>query len=248
MIKAVFIDIDNTLLSFSGYVKQAMKEGFEKYGLPAYNDSMYLTFEEINNGIWKDIEKGKLSISDLRRVRWGRIFKALGIDFNGKVFEDYFRSSLFNSAIPEPGAYELLEYLSDRYVLCAASNGPYEQQINRLKVADMHKYFKHFFISEKIGTQKPGRKFFNYCFKELRKTELPELLPEEAIMIGDSVSADIEGGKAYGMVTCLYRSMENRPGDTAQDRPVNAAQKKAAEEASAADYTVSTLTEIKRFL
>ena len=33
MIKAVFIDIDNTLLSFTGYVKQAMREGFAELSL-----------------------------------------------------------------------------------------------------------------------------------------------------------------------------------------------------------------------
>lgn len=35
-VKAVFLDIDNTLLSFDGYVKQTMKEGFEHFGLKPY--------------------------------------------------------------------------------------------------------------------------------------------------------------------------------------------------------------------
>ena len=33
MIKVVLVDIDNTLLSFTGYVKEAMREGFSFYGL-----------------------------------------------------------------------------------------------------------------------------------------------------------------------------------------------------------------------
>ncbi len=54
-----------------------------------------------------------------------KFFEALGIDFDGTVFEDYFRKALNESAIPENGAYELLKYLSEKYVVCAASNGPF---------------------------------------------------------------------------------------------------------------------------
>lgn len=39
MIKVVFLDVDDTLLSFSEYVKQAMRDGFKKYGLKPYTDS-----------------------------------------------------------------------------------------------------------------------------------------------------------------------------------------------------------------
>lgn len=42
--KAVFIDIDNTLLSFSEYVKQTMKSGFTHFGLKQYEPYMYDIF------------------------------------------------------------------------------------------------------------------------------------------------------------------------------------------------------------
>ena len=42
--KAVFLDIDNTLLSFDGYVKQTMKEGFEHFGLKPYEPYMFDIF------------------------------------------------------------------------------------------------------------------------------------------------------------------------------------------------------------
>ena len=35
----------------------------------------------------------------------------------------------------------ILDYLKNRYILCAASNGPYEQQLNRLKNGKMLSYF-----------------------------------------------------------------------------------------------------------
>lgn len=231
MIKVVFIDIDNTLLSFSGYVRESMKEGFARFGLKPYTEAMFPIFERINNSLWRQIEQGTLSYEELMEIRWNRIFKELEIDFDGKVFEEYFKEKLFYSAVLEPGAMELLQYLSQHYVLCIASNGPYEQQMNRLRIGKMQNYFSHFFVSSKIGAQKPGREFFDRCFKELRASEFPELSPEETMIIGDSISSDISGGSGYHMHTCLY-------------------QKNPAPDAhlSGADYVVASLEEIKQIL
>lgn len=205
MIKVVFLDIDNTLLSFSGYVRDAMREGFSRFGLRPYREEMFPVFERINNSLWRQLEQGTLTFEELMKIRWNCIFRELGIDFDGETFEDYFRKKLFDSAIPEQGAQELLNYLAPRYCLCVASNGPYEQQINRLRVGGMYDYFTHFFISERVGAQKPSAAFFDYCFREMRETDFPGLLPEETMIIGDSKSSDISGGIGYGMKTCHYR-------------------------------------------
>ncbi|MCH5198315.1 MAG: HAD-IA family hydrolase [Oscillospiraceae bacterium] len=231
MIKVVFFDIDNTLLSFSGYVKEAMKVGFAQFGLKEYTEDMYSVFERINNSLWTQIEQGALSYNELLKIRWNMIFKELNISFDGEVFEKHFKERLFSSAVPEPHAMEILEYLSKGYVLCAASNGPYEQQLNRLKVGKMQDYFTRIFISSKIGAAKPRKQFFDYCFKDLRESLFPDLSPDETIIIGDSVSSDIAGGKAYGLKTCLY-----------QPQPAE------GPENCCADYVVSDLSDIKLIL
>ncbi|MBP5238620.1 MAG: HAD-IA family hydrolase [Clostridia bacterium] len=205
MIKVVFIDIDNTILSFSGYVKEAMREGFPAFGLKPYTDDMFPVFEETNDALWRRLEQGTLTLEELIGCRWDMIFEKLGIDFDGKVFEEYFRKKLFYSAVPEEGAADLLDYLSRKYTLCAASNGPCEQQMNRLKLGKMLDYFSFCFISSAVGAQKPGKAFFDHCFKTLRESGFPALKPEEAMIIGDSPSSDISGGRDYGMRTCLYK-------------------------------------------
>lgn len=231
MIKVILIDIDNTLLSFSGYVKEAMKDGFSRFGLKPYTDTMFPVFEKINNALWRQIELGTLTFEELMARRWNLIFKELEIDFDGTVFEEYFRKELFSSAIPEDGAMDLLDYLSRKYTLCVASNGPFEQQMNRLQVGKMRDYFSCCFISSQVGAQKPSREFFDYCFKVLREAEYPELNPEEVMIIGDSVSSDISGGSDYGMHTCLYQKQAvSGCGDFG------------------ADYVVSSLVEIKSIL
>ena len=231
MIKVLFIDIDNTLLSFTEYVKQTMREGLLHFDLPAYEDWMFTEFERINGGLWRQIEEGTLIFEELVKIRWNRIFDALGISFDGTVFEDYFREELFDNAIPEPGAGELLSYLSARYPLCAASNGPYEQQLNRLRVAGMQEHFTHFFISSRFGVSKPGKEYFDRCFSELHENGFPGLKPEEVMIIGDSITADIAGGKSYGLRTCLYTR-----GETSK-KPV-----------PEADFIVAELAEIREIL
>ena len=231
MIKVVLIDIDNTLLSFTGYVMEAMREGFSLFGLKPYAEDMFPVFERINNSLWRQLEQGTLTFEELIKRRWDLVFKELEIDFDGTVFEEYFQKKLFHSAVPEDGAEDLLKYLSRKYTLCVASNGPYEQQMNRLRAGGMSDYFNYFFISSQIGAQKPSRQFFDCCFSILRETEFPELTPEEAIIIGDSVSSDISGGINYGMHTCLYQ--KNMMSEQSKSK---------------ADHVVSSLSEIKNIL
>ncbi len=86
-------------------------------------------------------KRGELSREDLPYVRWQIILKRLGLKADGVAMEHVFRSYLHNSAVPVSGALETLEALAGKYIFCAASNGPYEQQLNRLERGGMRKYF-----------------------------------------------------------------------------------------------------------
>lgn len=214
MIKVILIDVDNTLLDFDACVKAALRDGFAHFGLPPYQEEMFPVFTAVNNALWHRMELGELTREELLAIRFDRIFEALGICFDGVTFEEYFRRYLFDSTIHVEGAEALLQYLAGKYVVCAASNGPYEQQIHRLKVSGLAPWLTHSFISEQVGAEKPSREFFDVCMKVLRTsdptgttavgTDLSGLGPEEVMMIGDSLTADMAGGIAYGMQTCWY--------------------------------------------
>lgn len=222
MIKAVFIDIDNTLLDFDAFVKAAMRDGFQKFGLGEYREDMFPVFLRINNAVWREIEQGVLSFADMQKIRWNRVFEALGISFDGPHFEDYFRDYLFDCAIPVEGAMELLDYLKDKYILCAASNGPYEQQRNRLRRGGMLDCFAHLFISERIGVSKPSPRFFAHCLSELNAGG-GAIRPEEIMMIGDSLSSDMAGAAGMGMHSCYFdRNRSGNTGGLAVDHVVRA--------------------------
>lgn len=235
MIKAVFLDIDNTLLDFDAYVRESMRQGFEKYQLRPYEERMFSVFMKINNEMWERIERGTLTFEELLQIRWNTVFGELGIEFDGCRFETYFREGLCHSAISVEGTRELLDYLRGRYVLCAASNGPYRQQVNRLRLAGMLGYFGHLFVSEKVGASKPSREFFDHCLRELNAGGQQQgragILPGEILMIGDSLTSDMAGGIANGLKTCFFD--RKHTGNTGELQP---------------DYVVESLSQIRDFL
>lgn len=218
--KAFFIDIDNTLLDFDEYVRTTMAQGFAHFGLPAYQPEMYRTFTTENNKLWRQIEEGTLTFEELQRVRWNNIFAALGFCFDGITFERYFREALHQSAIPVPGAMELLRSLSGHTVLCVASNGPYGQQLRRLELAGMKSFFDYFFISEHAGAAKPASAFFDYAFRELNRGREMPISPQQTVIIGDSLTSDMAGGRGCGMKTCYYRRPDAPAATAAVDHTV----------------------------
>lgn len=231
MLKVILFDIDNTLLSFDEYVRDSMRRGFQKFGIGTYEDAMFSVFHKINSKLWRSIEEGKITFEELQEIRWNKIFDALGLSADGVLFERYFRECLFDSAIPESGATEILEYLHGKYTLCVASNGPYKQQVNRLKVGGMLPYFSELFISEEIGFSKPSEEFFNTCIERLNKKSAFPILPSEILIIGDSLTSDMAGGIQCGMQTCLYDP-----------------DKKALPPEMKINYVISSLQELKSIL
>ncbi len=207
-IKAVLVDVDDTILDFRLCSQADIKLCLSKYGIP-YTDHLFDTFEKRNLGYWEQIEAGTLTVEQLRRIRWVSIFKELGIDADGKAFELDFISHLKDFAIPVDGADELMSYLHSKYKVYIVSNATHEQQRKRLVDADLDKYVDGFFTSLDIGFVKPTREYFDACFSRMESG----LRPEETILIGDSLTADIRGAVDYGIHTCWF----NRKGKPSPD-------------------------------
>ena len=197
-IKAVFLDVDDTLLDFEKCAKSAMHEAADRLGIKL-PDRIETRFHEINDMLWKKLQQGQISPEELHRIRWGMIFSDFGIETDGEAFDRMFSACLFETAEPVDGADRLLERLHGHVRIFAASNASYDEQRNRLEKAGMLQYFEKLFVSDRIGFPKPQKEFFDACFREL-----PELHPAEVLMIGDSISSDISGAYAYGMRTCWF--------------------------------------------
>lgn len=225
-VKVVLIDIDNTLLDFDEAIRTSLQVGFKKFGLGEFTEEMFVVFNRINTAMWQRLEKGEIDLAQLKKERYNAVFKELGVDFDGVEYEKWFRTYLYDCVIPVDGAFELLESLKGKYTLCTASNGPYQQQIHRMELSGMGKYFTHHFISENLGVQKPSKEFFSKAL-----SLIGDVKPEECLIIGDSLTSDMKGGTNAGMKT-IYFNKHKEP-NTKNIYP---------------DYEFYSLAEIKEFL
>ena len=214
-IKAVLLDIDNTLLDFGVCARESMKAAFADYGL-TYSDNIETIFHKINDALWRKVERGEFDKEDVYKVRWNMVFEKAGMEtlYDGFAFDKCFRIHITECAYPVEGANDLLEYLSGKYTLYAASNASYDQQIKRLEAADMLGYFKDFFISERIGAPKPQKEFFEGCMKELWDTK-----KDEVVMIGDSLNADIKGARKFGLKYIWFNYRRGKVPPEMEDKP-----------------------------
>jgi len=68
-----------------------------------------------------------------------------------------------------------------------------------LRRIDLEKYFDVIVTSVDVGFNKPNEKIFLTALKALN------VKPEEAVMVGNRISADILGGNKIGMKTILFK-------------------------------------------
>lgn len=204
--KVLFFDIDGTLLDFDAGAAEAMEIALGSFGLPYGPDYLPIFYRE-NDKLWERIERQELTREDLRKVRWQTVLPLLGLPADhAEEIEDRFRSELHHSGVLIPGAVDCLAALTGKVRLCGASNGPQEQQEARLRKAGLLDYFEHCFTSGGVGVNKPDGRFFDACF-----AQLPGVRPEECLMVGDSLTADMAGAAAYGMATCWYAPGGEQP-------------------------------------
>ena len=69
----------------------------------------------------------------------------------------------------------------------------------------LNKYFKDIFISEEIGYQKPKIEFFDYCFRHIEHFD-----KDKALIIGDSLTSDMQGGINAQIDTCWYNPQHDK--------------------------------------
>ncbi len=225
MKKIILIDLDNTIIDFNECARHSIMGIFEDLGFH-YDENVFETFITENVKIWKRLERGEIDKPYLRANRWNIILGKLGIEYDGTIIEERFENGVAKGAYPVEYAYELLEYLYSKYDLYVVSNGFRFVQESRVKIGKFDKYFKELFLSEDIGIQKPDTRFFDYCYE---KIDCPP--KEELILIGDSLSADIQGGINFDIETIWFNKNNEPQNDTIKPT-----------------YTVNHLKEIENIL
>ena len=197
--KFLLFDLDHTLLDFDAAEDVALTQLLKEEGvadIQAYKDY----YVPMNKSLWKDLELKKITKQELVNTRFSRLFAHFGIEKDGVYLAERYQFYLAQQGQVFSGAMELLDILVDRgYELYAATNGITTIQTGRLAQSGLAPYFNQVFISEQLQTQKPDALFYEKIGQQISGFD-----KEKALMIGDSLTADIQGGNNADIDTVWY--------------------------------------------
>mgnify|MGYP003086802425 FL=1 len=195
----LLFDLDHTLLDFDAAEDVALSHLLKEEGvkdIQAYKDY----YVPMNKTLWKDLELKKITKQELVNTRFSRLFAHFGIEKDGAYLAERYQFFLSKQGQIFPGVEDLLKKLIHQgYELYAATNGITYIQTGRLEQSGIAPFFKEIFISEQLHTQKPDAAFY-----EKIGTRISNFDKHHALMIGDSLSADIQGGNNAGIDTVWY--------------------------------------------
>jgi len=174
-------------------------------------DEYHIAIRGILKGFGYHVELVRLkksirgALDELARVRargdeltleeiYGSALSRLRINANKEILEaihDAFKRHYESSFYP--CTEDVLLELSQRYKLAMLSNTMSDKPRLQLEEAGLDGMFKVMICSRDLGIRKPNPKIFEYVLKELG------VAPGEAVHVGDSVEADMEGALGVGI-------------------------------------------------
>lgn len=199
-IKVVLWDIDGTLLNFAAAEKVAIRKCFENHGLGECTDDMLAQYVEINHKYWKMLERGELTKPEILVGRFQEFFASQGLDERvAPAFNAEYQVRLGDTVCFEENGLEVIETLKGKVLQCAVTNGTKIAQKRKLANSGLDKLFDYIFISDEIGIEKPMVGFFDAVW-----AEIGTFTREEVLIVGDSLTSDMQGGCNAGILTCWY--------------------------------------------
>ena len=206
----LLFDIDNTLMDFTAGEKTALFQTMDELGV-IISEADYVKYLEINKAAWARFEAGELDSKGVQRVRFENFAAHLGRNpAEGMGMNARYVENLGQQAILLEGAMDLLQQLSQRYQLAVATNGLTLVQRARLQKSGFLPLLSGVFISQEMGVQKPDQSYYESIFRSFG-----DLAREKYLMIGDSLSADIQGGINAGIHTLWYHPAGDETPDIA---------------------------------
>ena len=208
----ILFDADGTLLDFHRCEREAVTEAFSALGVET-NSEMIDEYSRINDRLWKKLERGEIEKNVLVYQRFEEFFEKYGIVADAHRMASEYMRTLSQRAYLIDGAEELCKRLYGKARMYIVTNGVKSNQESRLAVCGLLKYFDGAFISECTGFEKPKIEFFKYV-----EDHVSGLSKEHTVIVGDSLSSDIQGGINYGIDTCWFSPEGKSAPETMADK------------------------------
>lgn len=194
----LLFDADGTLFDYDRAEGRALAATFAVLGLP-FTKETTAVYRTINARLWADFEKGLVSQEELRSARFAALLDALRMPGDPLVLSETYLVELARAADLMDGALEVVQALAPHYQLALITNGIPAVQHGRLGLSPLQPYFHSMTISGEVGYAKPDARIFDAAFATMQQPS-----KDRVLLIGDSLSADIRGGNAYGIATCWF--------------------------------------------
>ena len=216
MVEFLFLDLDDTILDFHKAERIAISKTIRDFGVEP-TENILARYHQINKWHWEQLEKGNLTRAEVLVNRFGVLFRELGVDADPEKCARTYEKNLSIGHYFLPGAEEAVDRLSKKYRLFLASNGTASVQKGRMTSANLYRFFETVFVSQEIGHNKPSKAYFDACF-----AAIPDFDSAKAMIVGDSLSSDIQGGINAGIATVWVNPDHKSCGDIHPDYEIEA--------------------------
>ena len=203
--KYLLWDIDGTILNFEKAEKRAIRTLFEKFNLGECTDEMLSHYIEINKKYWKLLECGEMEKERILVERFEEFFLKEGIRTDvASEFNKAYQLALGDTIAFNDDALDIIKAQKKNYQIIIVTNGTAIAQKKKLERSGLDKIADNIFISEEVGYEKPSIHFFE---RVIAKAGIDDV--SHAVIIGDSLTSDIQGGVNAGIDTCWYNPKED---------------------------------------
>jgi 2-haloacid dehalogenase len=205
----LLFDADGTLFDYDGAEGTALERTLDRYGY-ALRPATRALYRGINAALWQELEAGTVEATTLRVLRFERLFAALGLPVaEGREAGEYYLVQLADEGRLLAGAEAIVRSLASRARMALVTNGLADVQRRRLGDSPIAGLFETITISDELGIAKPDRRIIDHTLRLMGDP------PRESVLIiGDSLSSDIQGGINAGIDTCWLAPNGEAPPDT----------------------------------
>lgn len=200
MIRIILWDVDGTLLDFHAAESAAIRFLFRDFGLGECTDEMIRRYSQINDSFWQRLERNEITKPQVLIGRFEAFFSETGIDPGlAPAFNRQYQPRLGDTIVFRDDSLSIIKALKGKVRQYVVSNGTIVAQAKKLRLSGLGEQMDGIFLSEELGVEKPNIGFFEKVFSAIH----PEAL-SEVMIVGDSLTSDMQGGINAGIRTCWY--------------------------------------------
>ncbi len=206
MITTLLWDMDETLLNFAAAERAAINALFQEFGFGECSDAMLERYSKINRSYWERLERKELTKPEILVGRFRDFFEAEGLDSTvAAEFNEKYQLSLGDTIVFRDDSYNIVKSLRGKVKQYVVSNGTIAAQTKKLRLSGFGELMDGVFLSEDLGVEKPDILFFKKVFEKIHPEDKSQVM-----IVGDSLTSDIQGGNNAGIMTCWYNP-EQKP-------------------------------------